>query len=87
MNNTLHPPRIRRHLLWDFDGENFDFVLNNRVVIERVIERGNMDDWREMVGFYGRDRILEVARSSTRLDARHKHFTKVFLPSAFLKDV
>jgi hypothetical protein len=44
MNHTPTPPRIRRHLLWDFDREDFDFVLNNRVVIERVIERGNMDD-------------------------------------------
>lgn len=80
-------PVIRRHLLWEYDWENIDFSRLATVVIERVIERGNPSDWQEIVNFYGTERILNIAEKSTRLDQKHKNFTRIYLKSGFIHDL
>jgi hypothetical protein len=56
------------------------------VVIERVIERGNPAEWQELVNFYGAEKILSIAERSTRLDPKHKNFTRIYLQSGFIHD-
>jgi hypothetical protein len=79
-------PHIRKHLLWEYHWPSVDFTRLATVVIERIIERGTILEWREMVRFYGKEKILEAARKSTRLDRKHKQFTPLFLDSAFIND-
>lgn len=77
-------PNIRKHLLWEYDWENLDFFSWATVVIERVIERGLPSEWQEIVDFYGIEKILSTAEKSTRLDLKHKHFTRIYLQSGFI---
>jgi len=77
-------PIIRRHLLWEYNWEKIDFTKLAIVVIERVIERGNFNEWREIIRFYGKARIEEITIRSTRLDQKNKHFTPIFLQSDFI---
>jgi len=79
-------PAIRRHLLWEYDWDKIEFPQLATVVIERVIERGTPAEWLEIVAFYGFDKIYSVAEKSTRLDAKHKNFTRIYLQSAFIND-
>ncbi|MFQ5446273.1 MAG: hypothetical protein ACE5FF_05010 [Saprospiraceae bacterium] len=74
---------LRRHLLWGYDFGRFDFNRSASLVIERVIERGNMEEWREIMRYYGREKILEVARKSRQLDQRDKNFTEIYVYSEF----
>lgn len=83
-NMTSTRPNIRKHLLWEYDWETFDFSRMATVVIERVIERGRPEEWQEIVDFYGADKVLETTEHSPRLDAKHKHFTRVYLKSGFI---
>jgi hypothetical protein len=53
-------------------------------VIERVIERGNLNDWREIFRFYGEKKMLETARSSRQLTKKDKQFTEIFIHSTLL---
>ena len=76
-------PQIRRHLLWDFDIEKFDYSKSERLVIERVIERGTQAEWREIIRFYGKAKIREVAQHSKQLDSKNRNFTFIYLDSAF----
>ena len=76
-------PKIRRHLLWEYDFDRFDFKNSAFIVIERVIERGNMEEWREILRYYGRNEVLEVARKSKQLDKKDKHFTEIYVDSEF----
>ena len=78
-------PSIRKHLLWEYDWETFDFSTMARVVIERVIERGNMEEWKEIVRYYGKENIQKVVESSPRLSSKDKQFTPIFLQSKFLE--
>ncbi|MFM9950741.1 MAG: DUF6922 domain-containing protein [Saprospiraceae bacterium] len=74
---------IRSHLLWEYDLTNFDFKKSADIVIERIIERGNMEEWQQMLRFYGIEKVLSVARTSRQLDARNKQFTEIFVHSDF----
>ncbi|MCO6491460.1 MAG: hypothetical protein J5I98_23790 [Phaeodactylibacter sp.] len=77
-------PCISPHLLWEYDLSSFDFDKSKRVVIERVIERGTLDDWREMIRYYGEEQVLNVARQSRQLSAKDKGFTEIFIHSTLL---
>ncbi len=77
-------PVIRKHLLWEYNWEDIDFCQLATVVIERVIDRGDMRDWKEIIRFYGKPKIKTVAEKSTRLDKKNKHFTSIFLQSEFV---
>jgi len=86
MNESqLRPrPNIPANLLWEFDYEKFNFDKSYKIVIERVLERGNLDQWREMVKYYTRPQILETIDWSAQLDKRDKDFSRFFLNSEFL---
>lgn len=84
MGKTPYPD-IRKHLLWEYNIQDFDFDVLATVAIERVIERGNLDDWREILRYYGHEKILETSRKSPRLDEKNKNFTPIILNSGFLK--
>ena len=76
-------PHIRRHLLWEYNFDTFDFQRSKMIVIERIIERGNLVEWKEMMRYYGREAVLAVARNSKQLDRKEKNFTEIFVDSEF----
>ncbi len=48
------PKIINTALLWEYDLETFNYEKSYKIVIERVLERGNLDRWCEMVRLYGK---------------------------------
>lgn len=69
--------------MWEYNFEALDFQRSKKVVIERIIERGNLLEWKEMLRYYGREAVLEVARDSKQLDRKEKNFTEIFVDSDF----
>ena len=63
--------KIRRVLFWDTDFDKIDWEKNKRAVIKRVLERGNENEIKELISFYGLDSIkVEI-----------KNIKNSFLPS------
>lgn len=54
---------LRKALFWDTDVENIDWEKKYKAVIRRVIERGNEDERKEMIRFYGPTKFNSVANS------------------------
>jgi hypothetical protein len=77
-------PDINPRLLWEYDHDTFNWVKSYKIVIERVLERGNLKEWREMYKFYPKENILETIEWSAQLDKRAKDFSRFFLKSDFL---
>jgi hypothetical protein len=46
-------PQISRHLLWDVDRDNVDWDAMRKFIVQRVIERGGMNDFYALFGLYG----------------------------------
>lgn len=78
------PNIINSALLWEYDLDTFNYEKSYKVVIERVLERGNLEEWHEMVKIYPNQKILETIDWSAQLDKRDKEFSRFFLTSQFL---
>ena len=77
-------PDISNTLLWEYDLTTFHWDRSYKIVIERVLERGNLKEWREILNFYGKEKILQTIDWSAQLDERGKSFSKFFINSGFL---
>ncbi|MEP7143199.1 MAG: hypothetical protein ABI707_10035 [Ferruginibacter sp.] len=80
----IQPHIINPALLWEYDLDTFNYQKSYKIVIERVLQLGNLEEWRNMVKFYTREQILETIEWSAQLDKRDKEFSKFFLNSEFL---
>lgn len=49
--------QLSPYLFWDIDKNDFDAERNSAQLIQRVLEYGELDDWRKVRDFYGLDRI------------------------------
>lgn len=77
-------PNIPASLLWEFDYEKFNWDKSAKIAIERVLERGNLHEWREIKRYYSLEKILETIEWSAQLDERGKQFARFFIYSDFL---
>jgi len=59
---------IRSSLLWDMDLSSFDLQKGKQIVIERTIERGQMDDYYAAFDHYGFDTFRESLAKIKRLN-------------------
>lgn len=80
-------PNIPAYLLWEYDLKTFNYDKSYKIVIERVLQMGTLDDWKEIVTYYSQEKILETIEWSAQLDKRDKDFSKFFLKSDMLHAV
>ena len=78
------PNIINPTLLWEYDLETFNYVKSYKIVIKRVLQRGNLNEWLEVVQLYTREQILETIEWSAQLDRKEKEFSRFFLNYDFL---
>lgn len=57
------------HLFWDVDTNSFDFELYKNFFIQRVLEYGNINDWRLIKKLYGMEAIKQASLQARSLDA------------------
>lgn len=57
--------QLRKILFWDTDIDKIDWDKNSAYVINRVFERGNDDEKKEILRFYGEDKVREVTGLSS----------------------
>lgn len=62
----IHPDLtvLRKALFWDTDITKIDWQKQYKPVIHRVFERGNDDEKREILRFYGEDKVKSVTGSA-----------------------
>ena len=53
-------PNLKDRLFWDWKLDEINWRRAARLVIERVLVRGNDEEYEEIIRYYGRDRILHV---------------------------
>lgn len=65
--NHQHPDltKLRPGLFWDTDIKKIDWNGQRRAVIERVLERGNEKEKREIQRFYGLETVQQIAAKMT----------------------
>jgi len=70
--------KLSENLFWDVDIENIDYEKYSQHIINRVLLRGNLNDWFEIKNFYGVNRIKNEAQQMRYLDQRTLSFCSTY---------
>ena len=62
----LNKPDLPRQLFWDFRYDDIEWNEEYLTVIARVLERGRPDDWKEMIRFYGEQKVIHALKNEIK---------------------
>jgi hypothetical protein len=54
---------LSKHLFWDIDPNVLEWERSKKTIIERVIERGNLEEWVCIVKVYTLEGIVNTAKT------------------------
>ncbi len=72
-------PIFEKRIFWDVNFENLDYDAKAAFVIERVFERGDVEDIRQCRRYYGDEKITSVL-----LQAKYLPKRRLYLASAVI---
>ena len=75
----MQKPFLSKYLFWDIDPETVDFDKNAKFVIEKVVSKGQLEDWLEIKKFYGLERIKQECITIKSLSPRVHNFLSLIL--------
>lgn len=74
-NNTMNlKNQLSQYLFWDMDVDLLDVETNSAQLIQRVLEYGELDDWRKIRDFYGLERIANDCKKLRSLNPKALSF-------------
>lgn len=79
MDTSKQIPVFHRRIFWDVDFNKIEYDQYARFVIERVFERGDVEDIRQCRRYYGDEKIREVLLSAKYLPER-----RIYLAAAII---
>ncbi len=66
--------QIRTSLLWEYEIKDFDWMTMRDIVVQRVIERGRMDDFYAAINLYGLENFKSAIRNIPYLSKKDISF-------------
>ncbi|MEM6525323.1 MAG: hypothetical protein AAGF85_13130 [Bacteroidota bacterium] len=75
----MEKPEFNRQIFWGVDYEKLDFDQNAAFIIERVFNRGDVEDIRRCRKYYNQKLVVE-----TLLNAKHLSKYRLYLASAVI---
>ncbi len=81
METTGKKPIFDKRIFWDVDFENLNYETKASFIIERVFDRGDVEDIRQCRRFYGDEKIKVVL-----LNAKFLSLGRIHLASAVIDE-
>jgi len=66
--------KLRNELFWDIDLDKLDERKNKRLIIERVLNLGEIEEFLELVSFYNRKTLLNELTNIAYFDPKTLKF-------------
>jgi hypothetical protein len=73
------PPVLNRRIFWDVDYDKLDFDARSAFVIERVFERGDVEDIRRCRRYYGDEKVSQALLNAKFLPLHTLHFASAII--------
>jgi hypothetical protein len=67
-NDKIKPQDFSSYLFWDVDQDRLDMENSKKLIIERVLEYGQMKDWNLLRNYYGLEEIKNTAQTIKSFD-------------------
>ena len=77
--SQIKKSEFNKRIFWDIDVERLDYYAKSSFIIERVFERGDVDDIRHCRRYYGDEKVSEVL-----LNAKYLSLPIIYLASAVI---
>lgn len=61
----VNKPNLPKRLFWEFRFDEMDWLNSAGTVIDRVIERGSLAEWQEIIRFYGAKKVINNLKKET----------------------
>ena len=72
-------PQFHRRIFWDVNFDKLDYDLRSNFIIERVFERGDVEDIRECRRYYGDSKIADALTNAHWLLKETVYFAAAIL--------
>jgi len=72
-------PQLQRRIFWDVDFDKLDYDKRASFIIERVFDRGDVDDIRQCRRYYGDEQVTEAL-----LNVKFLMFETIYLAAAVI---
>jgi hypothetical protein len=79
LNHNNNKIELRSTLFWDIDSERLNAISSISLIVERVLTRGNMSEFKQLVGFYSNEELCKSVLKIGYLDARTLNFISGYL--------
>ncbi|MBV8391145.1 MAG: hypothetical protein JO080_15170 [Mucilaginibacter sp.] len=56
-------PNLPKVLFWDFEYGKINWQKAYKTIIERVLDKGNQEEWKELIRFYGIDKVIYALKN------------------------
>ena len=77
--NSKKKPVFQKRIFWDVDFEKIDFNSKAKFVIERVFERGDVEDIRECRRYYGDEKVSDALLKAKFLPLHTLHLASAII--------
>lgn len=71
--------QFSKHIFWDMNVNSIDYQKHARLVIERVVVYGDLNDWHTLKEFYGLNLIRKEVVQIRSLDKKTLNFLSLIL--------
>ena len=71
-------PQFSEYLFWDIDKSKLDYQRDAKYVIDRIVLKGKLDDWFNLLDYYGMEKIQEITTNTRYLDKYTLSFLSAF---------
>ncbi len=66
--------KLRKSLFWEYDIERIDWRRMREVVVQRVIERGRIDDFYAILNMYSLQGVIEAIKNISYMNKKDLAF-------------
>ena len=77
--NKKKNPVFNKDIFWDVNFEQIDFDRKANFVIERVFERGDVEDIRQCRRYYGDEKVTQVLLNAKFLPEHRMHLASAVI--------
>ena len=77
--NSMPKPVFAKRIFWDVNFELLDYDAKANFVIERVFERGDVDDIRQCRRYYGDEKVTEALLKAKFLPEHRMHLASAVI--------
>ncbi|MFT4848237.1 MAG: hypothetical protein ACJAT1_000074 [Marivirga sp.] len=70
--------KLSEHLFWDTDRQTIDVAVHKRYIIQRILTRGNLNDFELMNKYYDRETLINEIEKIRDLNNKSANFAQLY---------